>query len=442
MVVSCSAIEVAILTSVTSLFLILISFVLMKGKYKLKHKRLIERMKIYYVILVLIMIPMMSIYAIPETNITFTSIYLMIFLGIIVFFNVLYPVIMVDGIYLAFFIYILIQSLMVVIIHDNINISGLFMSVGQYLLYVFLLCFYNRFFFDKKIFEKWIVSLGIITTVYLLFQQILSTFCRINLGAGFPFLPIINEGLRTYGISALNFGNTYRPRSLFSEPAMYSIFTILVLVICLFTSRYKGLRSYILPFLLSLGILISKSSMGVLSLLLVWSIYLVEDLKKLSNKKIIKLLSALVLVLPVLLLFLQNSSVQFQLNRFTKQDFFKNEPRFSLFFNWDALDLSSVYKVLFGHDFNLTTYKYPDIFLTSFFRQLYCFGVVGLLVLIILLICLYVRSDKLQRIILILFIFQMLGSEIIHGGYILMYFVWLAKPLKFRAVSNIDVDTG
>lgn len=391
-------------------------------------------MKKLYAGFVLIALPLLSIYIIPGTNLTFMAVALLILLGAIALQTFRTHILFLDLAYLPFFVYVVVHTMFTLLVYPDINTGQLLSAAGQYAVYLLLLCFFNRYYFDRTIFIRYLLRTADVTTVYLLLQQFLASFMGIMLGGGIPFLPMKNEGIFTYTEGVRRWGLTYRPRSLFSEPAMYATYTILALAVILCMgnpetkSEIKKKRIRIAIYVL--GIITCKSTLGVISLLCTVVFFFFRDRRIIKRKRTWITLTCLLLLSPILgYILLQNSSVQFQLQRLLSEKFFQSEARFSVFLNPAVLDVTSLYKVFLGHDFIRSSFN-KEVFLPSFIRQFYCFGIIGLVILIVLLWKLYKRGNIAQKIILVALVVQMFGAEIIHGGAVLLYGAWLISSEK------------
>ena len=313
----------------------------------------------------------------------------------------------------------------------DIDTIALILSVGQYVAFFVLLFFFNTELFDVSFARKSLFIIATISCIYIIVQAIAATFLGIYIGAGIPFLEVSNDAIANYTDAVIKYDMGYRPRSFFSEPAMFCTYVLLAFIISVYELlilKQKSSLKYLQISLYILGILVSRSSLGILTVVFICfcfiSYYHIHSGIKLTFTKI--LFAGFLIVGGILLL--QTSIIQDQITRLFYGDLL-NEPRLR-FLN----DLNSTYytnaEIFFGHDFKLLTYS--GEFLPSFFRQFYCFGLIGEILLIIFLFKIFIRLTLLQRFILISFVFQMIGSELLHGGNFLLYFSWLLPIKKYE----------
>ena len=383
-----------------------------------------------YLLSVFFIVPLLHLYNLPGTNINFMNVGLVIILILCVCSRFFYPKITVDTVYLPLLIYIPLQTIYACLMYD-IDTIALILSAGQYVAFFVLLAFFNTELFDVSFARKSLFIIATISCIYIIVQAIAATFLGIYIGAGIPFLEVSNDIIANYTDAVTKYDIGYRPRSFFSEPAMFCTYVLLAFIISLYELlilKQKSSLKYLQISLYISGILVSRSSLGILTVVFICfcfiSYYNIHSGIKLTFTKI--LFAGFLIVGGILLL--QTSIVQDQITRLFYNDLL-NEPRLK-FLN----DLNSTYytnaEIFFGHDFKLLTYS--GEFLPSFFRQFYCFGLIGEILLIIFLFKIFIRLTLLQRFILISFVFQMIGSELLHGGNFLLYFSWLLPIKKYE----------
>ena len=366
------------------------------------------------------------------------------------------PVVRCDMVYIPLFIYILLQSIMVAAVYNYPDVPALVLSVGQYLCYYIILIFVNPNWFDKKTCIKYMLFTADISTIYIIVQEVTAVVFGIYLPQGLFFLPMLREEITSYVQQVTEYAS-YRPRSLFSEPAEYVIYAVAALVVNAALVRAEKKKEKriqtVRTLLYVIGIIISRSTSGFLTLaaLAVYFLYAkyIKGNAGISRKVLI--------VLPLLVLGIvaasQTMFIQYQFKRLNQTSlltFIEREPRIRILLHLDALDMTSWYKLLLGHDFDLGLYQ-SEWFMNSFFRQLYCFGVVGEGLLIFLLVRLWKRTDQAGRYILFAFILAMLAGGSFHGGAVLLYFSWLLpttdkqaqhRPLRGNTYTPVVQNAG
>lgn len=379
--------------------------------------------------------PILGMYVVPGTNLSSMAVMLILLLICCGFSLFRDHILVIDNSFFPYFIVIIFNTLLSFIAEPNGDCQQIILSTGQYFCYVLILFLFNRKYFDENKFYVSLIAGADISSFYLIIQEILAFF-GIFLPGGLPFLQTLNPLVQSYTNDAWMSFSFYRPRSLFSEPAMFSTYVLLALLVS-HNVRMKGLNNKLIlnirEVLYIVSIIISRSTLGYLGLIFFAIIILFEFMKERQvNKSALVTIPAVVFVL---LLSGRSEFIQFQINRLAS---INGEQRLQIFSNLKILDATTLYKILFGHDFALSTYE-GGVFLPSFFRQFYCFGITGIVALFYLLMDKYMKISKAQRQIWLTFIVLMLGSELLHGGMLLLYFTWLA-PYKELFYSNEIID--
>lgn len=392
-------------------------------------------LSILFLVTAIVIVPLFQLYNFPGLKVNFMNIGLGIILMICGLSRFFFPRIELDIAYVPLLIYIPLQTIYACFMF-SLDESALVLSVGQYLGYIVLLSFFNRELFNFDIAKHIIFIISDIACIYIILQQVLASIFGIYIGAGIPFLEVSNDTIANYTDTIAIYGLGYRPRSFFSEPAMFATYVLLPVVILLYDIvivKTRKFRDYLRLILYLTGILICRSSLGIVSAISIGLIYYGIFCVKKHFKITVNQLVIVFFIIALLGIISQTSFAQFQIERLIYGDL-GTEDRLKFLANIDQLDLTSTSALLFGHDFKLLTYT--GDFLPSFFRHLYCFGIIGELFLFIMLGEIFIRGNCLQRIILISFVIQMLGSELLHGGNFLLYFIWLAKCNGNRLKNN------
>lgn len=380
-----------------------------------------------YLLSIFFVVPLLHLYNLPGTSVNFMNIGLGMILAICVYSRFFIPRLTIDSAYIPLLIYIPLQTIYACFTY-NIDTHALILSVGQYLSFFLLLIFFNVELFNVSRAKKFLFTIATLSCIYIVIQFIVAKLFGIYMGAGLPFLEVSSDAIANYTDAVVKYDMGYRPRSFFSEPAMFSTYILLALTISLhdiFLLNKKRFSKYAQVSLYIIGILISQSSLGIVTLFFLFLCYILyfgaHSKIKITFSRVLFLLG----IIAGIVVLTQSSIIQDQVMRLFYSDL-SNEPRLKFFYEWDTSSFSGT-EILLGHDFKLLTYN--GEFLPSFFRQFYCFGLIGEVLLIILLIKVFLRLTLPQKFIFIVFFVQMIGSELLHGGNFLLYFSWLL-PLK------------
>lgn len=379
---------------------------------------------------------MFGMYIIPNTTITFNALMIVLLYIMIIPSIISDRITLLDKDYIPYFLAISINSLLAIIFEHNANTTLIFFSVCQYMCYIIMLMCFNAKYFDIFKSYKMIIVGSDIASIYLIIQEVLA-LVGIYLPAGIPFLHASNPVIQSYTNNSWMSFNFYRPRSLFTEPAMFATYILLGISIYYSVNEYSrssGIKYYLRMILYLLSLIICRSALGYMGLIFLIIIFIIK--KTIGRNRHIR--KQFVAIFPLLIItciyIIRTPFVSEQLNRLNN---IGSEDRFQIISNLEVLDIRTYYSMLFGHDFALSTYK-SNIFLPSFFRQFYCFGITGLISLVILLVNKFLHSNIMQRLILALFIVLMLGSELLHGPMFLLYFCWLSPVTKENNIQYYD----
>lgn len=188
--------------------------------------------------------------------------------------------------YAPFFVlwfYIVITFINLLLLQNNqININGVIVSISKLIVWAVSIGITNYIFFDKQLITKWMIKFSIICTGYLILQYIFFYFFSIYLPNIFniPFIPPYNNDYLLY-TDFINY-SYFRPASFFSEPAFYSNFIMITLVMFMFDKSIKHYKR--LVFFFVLGIFLSTSTAGIILTIPLLVLFIIKNY---SRKKTI-----------------------------------------------------------------------------------------------------------------------------------------------------------
>jgi hypothetical protein len=166
---------------------------------------------------------------------------------------------------------------------------------------------------------------------------------------------------------------------------------------------------------LTIGVFISISSTGILTIIGIWMVWLIKGKKK----NILKYLFLLMIAIPVIVYFLY-TSIFFQAFIGRMQDGFSTRGRFSGYEHVNNMDLLPV-EVVFGHGMNKSLKNSPN--LQGFVVPFWYFGLVGVFLLIyIYLFYIFINKKTMrQKIFLLVFVVLNAGTDVVVGPFIILY---------------------
>ena len=244
-----------------------------------------------------------------------------------------------------------------------------------------------------------------------------------------------------------------RPSSFFVEPAHFCRYCVLPLFLILFEDNSKN-RMFKAIFI-SIAIILSKSSIGYISLALIWVLWLINVLhdKKISYNKVLKSLS---LIVPAIIICIKMSS-KFELFNFVlehisgldmKEITSGNVRIFRGFWIWKE---EPFLNKLFGVGFaNVRTFLINNEIRTIFDGMLECGneymsaisyilvmnGIIGLVIFLYALWYLFLRADNKKKILILLFTVLMLSNEEFQSVDFINIWLYLLLETSYKGVEN------
>lgn len=342
----------------------------------------------------------------------------------------------IDKRYICIVVYTLIQTLIILLINNELSASSLMLKVAQWELFLLLIMLFNQSYFDQSIMFRMLKTTAIIATSYMIIQQIIATVFHIYLAPGITILPYVDESFKSVYASLVRWGKVYRPRSFFSEPATYCQFMLFPIVIEIFDEKIKTKKDIIYLIFLILGIIISKSGTGFMCLAAIGVLYFFLKLKRGNILISIQKLFLIIIALILMAFAFNSTGFQYIYNRFFAGDGLLSnlmgQTRFTGLFDFKAMNMNSLTDILIGKGFTMEQYTQADAYyLGGLVRQFYCFGLVGIVILFTLLYSIYIKGNAMQKAIVIIFVILNTGSNALHCADILV-------PLAFASYVNIS----
>ncbi len=247
----------------------------------------------------LIIAPILSLYTTNVLSFTFFDVFLLV-LTVLLLFRTRYLVI--NKAFIIFAVMIFIQHILVVIV-GNIDVGNTTLRMLRYLFYVLFLSVFSISSFDCQYGEKIYRVVSVFASLFLFFQQIVYSLYGHYIPGFITFLPLDREELLWH---ATNYENRFvldpRPRSIFSEPQIFASFVLGYISILLFKEDLRK-RDKVILFIISAGVLLSRSTTAIICLTFLWSAFFFKEMIK--NKvnptfliTLIVIVAALVFVVP------------------------------------------------------------------------------------------------------------------------------------------------
>lgn len=374
----------------------------------------------------LVLMPMLSLYGIGTLGIDIGT--LLVLLCLIL--SVVYDskgCIFINPNYSIWYIY-LIYIVISIFITKNIGFQGsiseasIILRAVKNILYIFILinsitCEIVEYKYLKKIY----LVIARISTYYILFQSVMYYgFKRIIPGYIKYFLISESYGERLQETNFL----LYRPTSLFYEPSHYLEFIVIALIICLFDEYILTKKNVYDAVLITIGILMSTSGMGIVSLVIIWGIWIIYRLKKLHSYKIqLRVFVLFACIILGAILFMKTNYATKIVSRLfssSANTYSATDARTEVY---KKIFEGSMFSILFGRGYGNVLDNY---FFSSWAFNLWCLGIVGTIIIIIIYLQCFKKGKNIKtRLIVVVNAILCIGTTLFMGKNMLFHFTFI-----------------
>lgn len=192
---------------------------------------------------------------------------------------------------------------------ENLNFGLILMRTAKFAIIPLIIILFNDSFFDYDFFIKVFKKFSLIATIYIIIQTIFFYMFKRTLPGIFENLILQGDYFNISYESASSLF-IYRPTSFFIEPASFSSYVTIYLIYVLFEEKINK-RKYLHAILVTIAIICSTSGMGYVYMSIVWLIYIYSTyLKNISKKKLLTLITIVVLGIPLLIVLMKTSFAQ------------------------------------------------------------------------------------------------------------------------------------
>lgn len=372
-----------------------------------------KRLSVFYT-LICTLSPILRVYSL--TGNTFTVLDTLIF----VFYIVSVPVLLKRKFtfvksYGIIFFYVLMHSSF---IYAKGGDTGLFMRAMHQLNYVFFLVIYYKLFFDIRVADKSIGVAGVAATLFLVLQHTAHIFLGVTIPGQISAIAVREADSDNMVVGS----NVVRFASFFAEPSAYAVFVVLPLAIELF---YREKANYLFVILYCIGCVLSTSNTALACLAFLLIFYFVKN--KIFNWKSIALIASGVAIIFIVSPFIEAIRTRVEGGTSFNNRFIGYEMMSKYFTN-----------PLFGIGF----ISMEDVgeYMPGYARLVVYLGIIGALLYSIVYI--YIFRTTSRWIILILFLFLNIGSNIFFAASIIFYSCFFLidkskKKLNEKSVNSL-----
>lgn len=392
-----------------------------------------SRFKTYFTLLI-ILYPILAIYGLGNTSLNIADT-LMILISPLLIISIIRENDrinnVISGKLTLFCAYIIIQLPFVLLIYN----ADVFDTVGtafRYSLYLIALILFQKKYFDIELGLKIYKYVSIISAVYIILQTVSFRFFGYYLTGTLhiPFFPIMSHQINNLEYRIDNdLVNVLRPRAFFAEPVHYSQYIIGNIIVLLFRKQEKDKNKIIIALFLSLSLIFSTSSTGILCCALVWGVWVLSKINaKIDKKKIIPVLFVIILFFVFSLNF---DSFSFFMDRM--EDGSAAARHFDGYkYMFDDI-YNNTFIMIFGHGMGKYEYYLPGLA-----RIIYYYGLFGTIIFAYCIFRIFTKQDSWQKILLLFFLILSFGTECLFQPMCIVYFsliIWESN-LKYINKEN------
>lgn len=370
-----------------------------------------KRLSVLYTIICTLS-PILRVYSL--TGNTFTLLDTLI----VVFYIISLPYLFKKGFsfvesYGVLFLYVLIHSIVIFIIGGD---TSLFLRAMHQLNYLFFLVFYFKRFFDEGVADRSVRIAGIAATLFLILQHAAKIALGISISGQISALAVREANLENFVVGS----DVARFASFFAEPSAYGVFIVLPLAVELF---YRKKTSYLVVALHCLGCVLSTSNTALACMAFLLFFYFLRN-------KVFSWKTLLLIAVGVAILFFAAPFVEAIRTRVEGGVSYENR-----FIGYQIMNYYFT-NPLFGIGF----ISIEDIgeYLPGFARLVIYIGIVGAVLYGLVYAYIFKKSDR--RIILILFLFLNVGSNIFFAASIIYYSCFFLIEKSKNSINEKSIN--
>ena len=304
-----------------------------------------------------------------------------------------------------FVVSVFVLSTMSILIQPQPDIYNICIRITRRFFYYMNVVVMSMMLFDFAYGKKTIIIIGKIGVVFLFLQYLAFYLGNYVLHGYFTFLPLYHENYSLLDYEGL-YRNIFRPTSFLLEPAHFSRYLCIPLVLCIFGEQIKN--NFVWAVFMSAAIIASTSGTGAINVIVIWLSFIAYKSKKyISSRKMDwKYLGVLVILFFAGVLLLNTTAAQIILERIFSSDL--NDvntaagARFRGYIQY--LQLPFVYQII-GMGYGST----PNTSLGTWFSGasylLYGCGIIGFLICLVFFLSLFTQKNTMDQKILALVFF-------------------------------------
>lgn len=326
--------------------------------------------------------------------------------------------------------YIILQTLIIILLSNDSNINSIIFSICRLLLYYIVLTMFTKTYFDIEFGIKIYKKVAIFVCCFLFLQIICEKLFGFYIPGTIPGLPV-SEALTEYN-EQKSAGNPARLRSLFAEPAHFSTYVSLIFAIDLLKENKINKRIIIY----TLGLLLSGSSTGIFMVAIIYEIYFIKNMKSFSKRTIINITVVMALIAIILPMYMQTESFKIFFERTFVNENSSIDGRFE---NYGmVLEETNTINLIFGRG----TFAEIEDYIPALPRIYFYYGIIGMIYFIIRSARNFIKLKGTQLASWLVLFILIFPTELIFGYLIMVYMPFIIKGENERKSGNIDSIEG
>ena len=381
--------------------------------------------------------PLFKIYGFFTASVTLADVLLVIFLAVGLFGLIREKRFRVNWMILFYAGFVALQFLLVSLFNqtEEFSLGDVLPRTLRYVFFLTALAILTPNFFRRETAESVMTAVAVFATAYLFLQRGILAVTGWYLPGYLPGLPLTRPEMAQHARALFQYDP--RPRSIFEEPSHYAFYVLLVMGMILGQETGRKRRGWLLLFL-SLGIILSASSTGIIAMGALYAVWLFFSSGTISTgKKKKRFWAAALVAAPVF------GAVLWQI------------PAFQVFLQRMAKGASSaqhlgayaalvklrqnVFSTLLGNGMiDTTTYG----FLPAYCRLYYYYGILGLLGGMVLLMYMAQKSRREYRYMGLLFLILCVSGTELFGIQIFLIFPFLMEHPKTEKVRSLALESS
>lgn len=285
--------------------------------------------------------------------------------------------------------------------------------------------------------KKIVVIISTISACLVILQLLVHTLTGVH-------IPFINYNLCISSVSSYRSAiisgistveGTYRPSALFLEPAHLTQYCIIGMVFCLFDEA-PNMRNAII---ISLGILCTTSGMGIVLVFVCWGWWFLCNNERISGQeKYLRLIVGCFSVVIVFEIFMRLDFFSNAVARITGTSSSGYNALHGRFFWWDTFFGDLSWKdLVYGYGLS----EVPGVYFTGFMKQLYAYGIIGFVLLLVSLLVIMVNSNRIGKILLGVYIGLLFVANL-TGFISMIFYIGIIVALYAEDKENNTCEIG